>query len=200
MTLAHVETTGAMPGGEAFSFGWWEERTEATAQAAATAIKNLGTYQNILIQLGNLNGPGVALQTLYVRYYNVTGGAATDTGQVGLGDVDVTYNGSDTCPNQTALCVTIRSASPGPSGRNRFYLPATSPGGLAAGKISGSVAQAVASRVESYFNAVTPVVYSGKFHTTHPVSSVTCGDVLDSQNGRRRGLKEDRYVGAVIGP
>lgn len=111
--------------------------------------------------------------------------------------------GTSAHPFQTALCVSLRTNTPGASGRGRIYWPATGQSlgagtlRLAAG-VNATLAaafqtylSAIETALESEFTGVSLVVWSRTQGALHPVTTVRVGDVLDAQNRRRDALVEN---------
>lgn len=108
-------------------------------------------------------------------------------------------------PAQVAVGISLRTGTPGPKGRGRFYLPACSSSILASdGRVPLVTRETLVDEFAAYIGSVTAtlagglsVVYSRTHHQAYPVTSVQGGDVWDTQRRRRNNLPESRYSVAV---
>ncbi len=100
-------------------------------------------------------------------------------------------------PNQVALVITMRTATPGRRGRGRIYLPGGSVVGLlASGRIStftrdqfvAAMSNALQLTATSGFR---PVLFTPG-QPNRPITTVDAGDVYDTQRRRRNKLVESR--------
>lgn len=119
---------------------------------------------------------------------------------------------------QTAAVLSLRTNTPGASGRGRLYWPALSIGlSGTTGRLTSSTTTALASQAATYLRAVQDAVkneyygalsavvvelcvYSPKQKTTYHVNRIQVGDVLDVQRRRRDRLREVYSAAAFPGP
>lgn len=115
-----------------------------------------------------------------------------------------------THPPQTALVLSMKSSTPGQSGRGRLYWPAMgceldsdfrlyNPSPLAIAEAFATYLQTVSEAIQNNagvfpWTAVRLAVASPSKGTQAPVSRLEVGDVLDTQRRRRSGLVEVRYI------
>jgi hypothetical protein len=118
-------------------------------------------------------------------------------------NVPGTNNQGGKYPPQVALAVSLNTATRGPRGRGRIFLPA--PGAVFGGDdgaISASDATEYATRVASLINAINgvsgfgSVAVASSFGGIDQVTSVRCGRVYDTIRSRRSSIVE-AYVANV---
>lgn len=101
-------------------------------------------------------------------------------------------------PHEVAVCVSLKTATAGRSGRGRLYLPPPRVGtGSAVGRLNGSTPSEWAAILAGFLtndpdNDLTSIVASKTTNALHPVTEVGIGDVFDSQRRRRNELVEIR--------
>ncbi len=188
--------SGALPGGEKFSCGWWGplSPTEQSAAADAATVAGLTPFQAFLNAAKVLWGTGTSATQLTVRQYG-SSGQLTDVGSVGLSG----YAGSvGAIANQVALVVSFRTANFTRSGRGRMYLPATGTAVGTNGKLAGtSQRQAIADAAADLMDSTDGAVASEKLGSLIPITTVLVGDVPDTVRSRRDKLVES-YVSASV--
>lgn len=152
----------------------------ATSLASSTALRDLLTLQ-----------AGVAGLATY--YYGPTGPAVLQ----GEAEIAVGGAGSINAPFNTAMVFSLRTASPGRSGRGRVYWPAIGVDMTAGGKRvnQGSPALEFADMLTAMEAAgsefgLTLCVYSPTKDLVTPVTTIQMGDVPDVQRRRSDNLVE----------
>ena len=204
VTHLNVRIGGAMGVGapERFSIGLNYAGGPVLDQAAAQ-----GAAEDIADAISPSPGPwgsmanGVSAQVqvdqVEVYSYGPGQGAAVAKGQDSVTPARV-FTGSPAAPPQTSAVITLLTGTPGRSFRGRIYWPQLAPGlstslvsstakGLGPGFVSLNAAIELAL---SLFGTWDLVVYSPKLDVVTPVTSVRCGDVLDTQRRRAQDLPE----------
>lgn len=108
-------------------------------------------------------------------------------------------------PPQCAEVVSIRTTTPGPKGRGRFYLPPAGKAYLTAtGFIDPTFQSNVTPAYGTWFTGIHGAsgafhigVYSHKFSAFEDATTIDMGNVFDTQRRRRNKLTEARYSVAV---
>ena len=100
-------------------------------------------------------------------------------------------------PQEVAVCCTLRSVQPGPSGRGRMYLPSPVTDSVTAGARLDSTtrdgfANAVADALGVAVAASHPPILFSPGNADREIVSVDVGDVFDAQRRRRDKLVEAR--------
>jgi len=180
---------------------WWLVGDTATPATVNTAFQS-----NFLTEVwpsgsGGLKGEYTAatvLQLVAVRQINVDTGATVAVNESVLSRPGT---GSGTpLPAEVSVCISLRTASTGGSGRGRCYLPApatgalSSTGGLEAGH-ADDFCEAfqlgiMALNDVTSFTTSTVGVYSRKNNAVAAVTAVRVGSVFDAQRRRRNGYGE----------
>lgn len=161
------------------------------------------------------NTTGLGMPSNYVLEQTKLAPIGTD-GHYPEGEIAFVHNHSgDTGPAssvfhapQIAYAVTLLTAVPrGRGSRGRFYLPAPSFAvSSTTGKLSSGVASGIGGIVKDWLNALNGVTGLGTvglitkvglFGTSHAVTAVKTGVVLDTQRRRRNHLSED-YVTTAL--
>lgn len=120
----------------------------------------------------------------------------------------VTGSGTVTCPPQCSICFSLTTGIPGRRTRGRFYWPGLTNTFSGAGKISGptsiaNLALAGAQMLDGIRDVAigvtdfVPVVVSEAGGLLTTVTSVSVGDVMDTQRRRRDALVEVRSSSPV---
>nr|CRY96179.1 hypothetical protein [uncultured prokaryote] len=180
-----------MPGGESFAWGFWYDSVdEETAQGEANAMVALAGFRNLISAAASIASGGTIARMLHIYQYvdGQAGGAASDVGTAAI--AAGAGIAGETCPNNVALCMSLRGSVPGPPIRNRFYLPATGISGLDGGRIGQTVQQTLLGGLASLAGDRLLLANSTTRGRANTVDSISVGDVPDSQNGRRAGLVE----------
>jgi len=174
--------------------------TVTQANNILTALTTGAAWSALATFLGSTSG----LNFVTIRDVGVANQpeiSSTTTGQGGT-------SASPALPNETAVCVTLRTAGAGRSGRGRFYVPGYATNALGAGNVIAAAAvtatQNWASTVGGALNTQGYVfslglkarqAYTGSTGTAHPARAATSLPITsavvrdnhwDSQ--RRRGL------------
>lgn len=163
----------------------------------------------------NLAAKGLALWTALLSGYTTStqyigskvqlftpAGALLETDESFIAPVPGTVTGPG-LPYGVAICMTMRTAVYGRSGRGRMYLPAPAASNLnVSGRLAGTNNDYYAEQVATYAGTpVTPDIVGGVVSLTtltwNQLTAVECGDVLDSQRRRRDNLVEARAIQTV---
>lgn len=116
-------------------------------------------------------------------------------------------SGTATKTPQDSLVVSLRSNTPGPSGRGRIYMPALAASLSAAFQLTGPTPANVAADTKTWLKAIGTAmngyyasisspktvvlsVRSVKNHVSQDVTSLQVGSILDTQRRRRDALPE----------
>lgn len=202
--LLRVSYIGAMPSGEVwsvnpvFSVGgdFGTPVTAIQAQTIATAIAAIAVPTG-LVQIMNtattVTGCRVEARSLAgILESQAEAVKASPTAGTGAGNH----------PFQTSVVLSLRSATPGASGRGRLYWPATGANvtastlRTAAGQNATTVAAAktllsgMETAIEATLTGVSLCVWSRKLLNLFPITQLQVGDVLDTQRRRRDTLIE----------
>jgi hypothetical protein len=206
-TLVTFEgSMGGAAGIETFSFSVrtlpLASNTQSTLSAAAISAMGACTAGDGLWQYV---GDNVVLKKVTVARVNGDGNWITrPDGSYEKaewnGSIPGQVAGGSNLPAQSALCISLVTARPGPTGKGRFFLPlgkATldGDGRLQASEMPGRAANA-ALFVERIGNTVAEVeVFSSKDYSS-TVTGVKVGRVVDTMRSRRRSLVE-AYTAAL---
>lgn len=212
MSFIRLLLQGSLPGGEKWSvnpcFGetlnvadWDQSKGDATA--TAIGLLPLGTA------MGKAKGDAAALVKVRLERRtdsNVLIGAAEANWAPSSGGSTASIH-----PYQTSVVLSLRSTTPGRSGRGRLYWPAT--GATLSGstlRLSSPTTAELAAGAGTYLKAIQTALHDGLdpspsfglyhelnvFSPTHntraKVSRLEVGDVLDVQRRRRDSLVENR--------
>jgi hypothetical protein len=199
MTTFSCRLNGALPGGERWSTGFHVD-------GAGTAQDTLNALVAACAILWNGNGGSIGglanaynaqtLQTSGVVYgLDPVTGKATSSAETAI-----THGGlssSAPLPHEVAVVASLRTVTPGPSGRGRMYLPnpsvaAVGPTGELLDGIPQGFADSVAGMLSSMAAAnLTPIIFSlGRVQRI--IRHVEVGSVFDAQRRRRNQLVEVR--------
>lgn len=104
-------------------------------------------------------------------------------------------------PPQCAAVMSLRSDTPGPSGRGRFYMAGLGNTMLTSlGRLTDAIRNDLVTDYVTYVNAVSAEildlslnVYSKTHGTSYQVTKIDMGNVIDTQRRRRSELVESRY-------
>lgn len=204
--LIRVSIMGDMPGGEVwsvnpvFSVGgdFGAPVSAAQANTIATAIDAITVstgVTSVMAQNTRITGNRVEARaidgTLESQAEHVRGAPVNGT------------VASAPKPFQTSIVSSLRTATPGPSGRGRLYWPATGINlGLASYRFDPTAQNTFLLGVKTYlsgiqaaidvtFDGVALVVWSRSQLALRTVNSVQVGDVADTQRRRRDTLTEN---------
>ena len=204
VTRLNVRIGGALGVGgvERFSIGLnyagGSVLTQAQAQDAAEDVAdaispNPGPWGTMA------NGVGVNVQVdaVEVYAYGPGSGPAVAKGLDAVSPARV-FTGTTSAPPQTAAVITLLTGTPGRSYRGRVYWPQLAP--LISSSLVSSTAKGLGSGFVSLNTAIELAlsvfgtwslgVHSPKLDVVTPVTSVRCGDVLDTQRRRAQDLPE----------
>jgi hypothetical protein len=202
--LLRVSIFGQMPGGEewsvnpVFSVGgdFGTPVSPQQAQTIATAIAAIAVptgLMNLMSNSTNVQGVRVEARSL--------AGVLESQGEALKG---IATPGGQTVghPFQTAVVLSLRSGTPGASGRGRLYWPGTgAPLNIADLRIvTGTVSSALSgaktylsgieTAIEATLTGVSLCVWSRKLVNLFPVTQLQIGNVADVQRRRRDALVE----------
>lgn len=188
----------------------WVPFTSTFSQAALQSLANrlvanigtasFGTLRSLLSTSGQINGWRVEQWT---EDDTLQASAEASYG------VPLAGTGSATKSLQDALVISLRTDTPGPSGRGRLYWPAWAAGLSTAWKLTTPVPATVVSDAKTFLLAIQAqvlaeavanlisdvpelAVRSRARHQSLKVTSLLVGDVLDTQRRRRDALPEQR--------
>lgn len=173
------------------------------AEAVRALLAPATGYSGTLRTLVGANGD---YRKVRAYYYPTVGQPATIAGE-STGAI-ITGSGVQTCPPQCSVVASLLTGVPGRRTRGRMYFPYVSANFSNAGKISGpSTAAGISGAVAQFLGAVAdlvsspagfgPVVVSEVGGFVTPVTSVSVGDVMDTQRKRRDDMVETRTVTAI---
>lgn len=203
--LLRISLAGAMPGGEEWSVNpcysiggdFGDDVSAADALAIATAIGGLTlgtgitnlmngvtTWSSVRVEARSWSGTLIA-QGEFVKSTATAG------------------SGPQNHPYQTSAVFSLRTDTPGASGRGRMYWPATGVSINSADlRIAGATNSSAVSAMKTFLSgaesaietqlgsAATLIVWSRKNLTGYPVRSLQMGNVADVQRRRRDQLAE----------
>lgn len=190
--------TYAGPGGEVIESA---EGCQDWAEAVAALFPSI-----IANDLGNYLSTSAEVTGVTVYHYPASGpadalGTAPTPDSPGLTAI--------TCPFQTSVVMSMRTASAGASFRGRNYWPALAADILSTGRIATGDATDLATRWTELLVAIAeastltptpvPMIYSATRNLITPVTFVSVGDVPDTQRRRRNALVES-YSSAPYPP
>lgn len=188
-----------LSGAEVAVVGWCYTGLVATAAQVKTAADaNIGA---LWTGIRDVFHSSVSMVERELQTYDTSSGALQDVISLALpASLPGTLAGNPLPPQLTGA-VSLRSATPGPKGRGRFYLPFGSTSILAAdGLIPLVTRQDIVDNLQTYWTAVQSsagspnlVVWSRTHGVMHDVTRIQMGSVWDTQRRRRSNLPESRY-------
>lgn len=202
--LIRVSYVGAMPSGEVWSVNpvysvggdFGTPVSQLVAQTIATAIAAISVPTG-LVQIMN---SATTVTGCRVEARALDGTLESQAEAVKTSPTPGTGAGNH--PFQTSCVISLRTATPGPSGRGRLYWPATGANltastlRTAAGQNSTTATAAktllsgIEAAIEASLSGVALAVWSRKNLALPGVISLQVGDVLDVQRRRRDQLIE----------
>jgi len=213
MSYFRVSILGSSPGGEVWSINpVYDPTFEFGSSVDQTA---LDTVTDAIAALT----PGVNLQTLMSSSLAITGARvevrddATDALMAISTQVRAapsTGSGSPLRGAQNALVFSLRTTTPGGSGRGRLYWPAVAMPIDTTLRLSSANVTSITSEMKTYLGAIRSALVAGwaggvfnlavrskTTKTTPHVNKLQAGNVLDTQRRRRDSMIED-YVSVTI--
>lgn len=206
MSYVRVAIKGTITGGEVWSInpvfdpnGELETTVDQTKlDAAALAIANIVPGSNLRLMMGpDVLIVGSRLEVRADATNNII--AVSNAGST----APIGGTGSSRLPPQTSLVCSLRTNTPGGSGRGRIYLPIIGATIGANLRLNATQFAAAAGEFKTYLAAMqsalatqfTPITFnlavrSVKTNTTPHVVRLQVGDVLDTQRRRRDALPE----------
>jgi hypothetical protein len=182
------------------------------ASSAARGVVAQSMAEAWLSKYQNLTSPQARLTRCRVAQVGVDGLVTkSEDGQYNQADAAVNYPGSGSGPSlpfQTALCISLMTARPGPTGRGRFYLAAPALTLGLDGRLTTAQQDAFATKSAEFILAVDAawasssegaspggnvVVASSKGYAS-VVTGIRVGRVPDTQTRRRGDLLEEYKV------
>lgn len=204
--LLRVSIIGAMPNGEEWSvnpvysiggdFGVPVSQTQAQTIATAIAAISAGNdLRGLLSTSTNINSIRVEAREL--------DGTLETQAEANMAVAQSGMGGTNAHPFQTAMVFSLRTATPGATGRGRMYWPATGVT-IQVSNLRPSVASvstvltametylsAIEAAIEATLSGVALAVWSRKLNALRVVTQLQAGDVLDVQRRRRDALIEN---------
>jgi hypothetical protein len=197
--IMRVSLLGAMPSGEVWSINpvykiggdLGAPVSALQAQSIATAIAAIAVPTGLISQWNattTLTGCRVEARSL--------AGILEAQGE-GVKAVATPGTGTAPHPFQVSGVISLRTATPGPSGRGRLFLPMTGAGINASSlRITAATATTILSGAKTYLSAIETaieavvpnaalIVWSRKSDSWSLVTQLQMGDVLDTQRRRR---------------
>lgn len=208
MSYFRVSILGTLPTGEVWSVnpvfdptsevGWLI--SQANIDAAATLIANRTiptTLRSIMSAASARTGARVEVRndaTDALEYISVQGSSSATAG-----------TGTTTLPLQSALVASIRTSTPGGSGRGRLYWPALGAVLNVSGRLATPTPAAFLADMKTYLAGIEAdleaqfiavpfnlAVRSKTTHSTPHATRIQVGDVIDTQR-RRRDAQAESY-------
>lgn len=207
MSYVRVSILGSTTGGEVWSVNPCYDPTgefgsgvdQAQIDAAATAIANISPGAQLLSNMSTLNQ--ISGARVEVR----------DDGTDALLGISqavktpaLSGTGSPLMPPQCAIVTSLRTNTPGASGRGRLYWPSVGAGVVSTGRIATATTVTNNNAMKTYLTAIRDAlatafptigfnlaVRSRTTKTTPHVVRLQTGDVIDTQRRRRDNLPEN---------
>jgi len=214
MSYVRVSILGTLPGGEV-----WSVNPVFDPTAEFPGGVNQANLDAACLAIANLN-PGASLLSHISTAAVITGARlevrddATDN-LIGISiqgrTTPLAGTGTPTKPAQVATVISIRTDTPGASGRGRIYWPALGSSlSTSTLRIISTQVTSVLTEMKTYLMAMRSAlassfptigfdlaVRSRTTHTTPHAVRIQVGDVLDTQRRRRDSLAESYQVVAV---
>jgi len=206
-----VSILGELPSGEKWSINphfitdtAGADWTYTQLNTACNAIANIDPPATVKVYWSGttkLTGARIEARQLDGTLENVVEKVA-DTPRPGTGTVGH--------PFQSAAVLSLRTATPGASGRGRLYLPATGVAlDLSSLRISGIVPANLLIGMQTYLSgiltalraqkpATSLAVYSRKNSQLNLVNAISAGDIVDTQRRRRDTLVENYVTASFV--
>lgn len=209
MSYFRVSILGTLPTGEVWSVnpvydptsevGWIINQPAIDAAALSIANRSVPTELRQLMSLGAVRtGARVEVRndaTDALEYISVQGSSTPSAGTTPLA-----------LPLQSALVASIRTNTPGGSGRGRIYWPALGATLTTNGRLNVPTATTVLTGIKAYLAGIEAdleaqfvgvpfnlAVRSKTTHTTPHATRIQVGDVIDTQR-RRRDAQPETYT------
>lgn len=192
--------TGTLPGGEVWSTGIYAPAFDesVTMQSVADAQVQTGSLFLALVAAIKAQLHSGCATTGITVYRYTAGRAAVDVGTAavpaGVGTASPVH------PNQSALCVTLRTTLANRRGRGRMFFPWT--GGIiqSTGLIQSSQVLNLLTPLGAWVDQINGEVWSTAGTLKGRVNAVDADLVIDTQNGRRDRLTSARTRVAIANP
>lgn len=203
--------SGALPGGEAFSWGLnfhgnfsTPAAPEVVPQAVIDAVTTFHVDQRVPIS------SAAVLDTIKLNEIGPDGRYVSRSETV-MHELDpgVPGYGSPDLPNQCAVAVTLRTAAKrGLANSGRFYIPCLKSMPLAGGQIAIGNADSIADQVTVLLNSLNAaldpwrvsVLSDVRDGAARPVTHVEVGRVIDTMRSRRASIPEAYVAGDPLAP
>lgn len=203
--IMRVSIMGALPGGEVWSVNpvysigadFGVPVSAVQAQTIATAIAALTVSTGITQMMST----STTVTGCRVEARSIAG--VLETQAEAVKGTPVPGTGASPHPYQTSIVASLRTATPGASGRGRLYFPATGVTVQSANlRVGTGFPNSFGLGVKTYLSAingaiaatltgVSLVVWSRATNQLHTVTGINVGDVLDTQRRRRDTLIEN---------
>lgn len=188
---------GTLPGNEIWECGIWMQGDAPTSEASANALADLWWAELVATDGSGLGhaaaqfiwSPQIAMTYTKTYVYPAGGSKATYIGEH-TGSITGQASADPLHPNQTAMCVTLRTGYAGRTNRGRIYLPAN---GVPLTDVANfqtaagqQIANVAATMIRDWDAASegTLVVLSQRTSTAKPISSVSVDSRPDTQRRR----------------
>lgn len=205
----HVQAMGtSYTGAEQWSMGFWLGNETADVSVPTVTYANL-IYARVKTLFANSTVPiswAFTLNDLKIQHYLADGTMNTANTTFQSGGAPQAGQSSGNVPPQNALAISFRGVrTRGPGANGRMYLPGINTNLTSGGKIETTVVDAIKAAAKTMFDGInsdlaTPgaklilATPGGTSPVTAPanilVTTLRCGDVVDTIQRRRRGLRE----------
>lgn len=200
---------GTVTGVQTWSCSLWIARNGGSTPTQAQVTSNAGAISALWQAWFNTTARGVnhsplTAESLSAYYY--PSGALSAT-FVGINQfTHIVANGpTDRAPSQLSLVTSLRSSTPGRSGRGRFYMPLTETAQLTAGQVSQSLVNSLAVDAKTLINGINGLAPAEGGAFVCSVASFTKGllepivtVVVDSKVDTQR-RREDKIGASFVG-
>lgn len=193
--------SGSLGSAEIFQTSYWVQLVggpPAPTDASAAAEAASAPFQAVMTAAKVLLSPDCEI-TAYDQYgYTALPGPAIAHGHA---DLAIVGTGPASHPYQVAAVTTLRTGTPGRSGRGRMYWPASGAGIAGAGLFGGDL-NTLTDKLALLFTAISSggdhaCVVSLTDSVTRPITSVDNDQVPDTQRRRTNKLFTARHSHAV---
>lgn len=203
-TLGRLRSSGSLPSGEIFVYSMYVQRDDATPMSIAELAAAADAWQNALKTGGTPLTPIYSTNTIWstmvADLIDVLDGKVTERAFGTVTMAGTATGGIPPLPPGVAVAVTLRSATAGPTGRGRFYLPPPTNAQVSTlGRMTPTTLSTYSGALANAFtvlngltNPIIPCIYSRTHRVVHPCISGDVGDVYDSMRTRRDKLVEAR--------
>lgn len=190
---------GTLAGGERFSFGFYGAAIDAgtTMQAVADGVVVNSLFTAFIAQAKVALNTASAYTTVTTYRYG-SGRAAIDTGSAAI--ASGTGTGASIHPNQTAMCVTLRTALANRRGRGRVFLPANGASMSVAPLFNSALVTPIINAIGPWMDDLNAEVWSTAGTLKTRVRVADADYVPDTMNSRRDRLTSARSRWVFVTP